>query len=53
MNPQGLFLGQFLEVSFQGPSANQESGHFYFAQTGHSHFAVTRLTARALTGVRR
>src|SRR6266403_2179943 len=24
-----------------GPSANHESGHFYFAQTGHSHFAAT------------
>jgi hypothetical protein len=25
-----------------GPSATYESGHFYFAQTGHSHFAATR-----------
>jgi hypothetical protein len=25
-----------------GPSALHESGHFYFAQTGHSHFAATR-----------
>jgi tetratricopeptide (TPR) repeat protein len=25
-----------------GPSAIHESGHFYFAQTGHSHFAATR-----------
>jgi hypothetical protein len=24
-----------------GPSALHESGHFYFAQTGHSHFAAT------------
>jgi hypothetical protein len=24
-----------------GPSATYESGHFYFAQTGHSHFAAT------------
>jgi hypothetical protein len=24
-----------------GPSALHESGHFYFAQTGHSHFAPT------------
>jgi hypothetical protein len=24
-----------------GPSAIHESGHFYFAQTGHSHFAAT------------
>jgi hypothetical protein len=24
-----------------GPSAIHESGHFYFAQTGHSHFAPT------------
>src|SRR5207245_1121508 len=24
-----------------GPSATHESGHFYFAQTGHSHFAAT------------
>jgi hypothetical protein len=24
-----------------GPSAFHESGHFYFAQTGHSHFAAT------------
>src|SRR5882762_11881784 len=23
------------------PSATHESGHFYFAQTGHSHFAPT------------
>jgi hypothetical protein len=26
------------------PSATYESGHFYFAQTGHPHFAAT-LTA--------
>jgi type I restriction-modification system DNA methylase subunit len=26
-----------------GASAIYESGHFYFAQTGHSHFAATRL----------
>jgi hypothetical protein len=25
-----------------GPSASHETGHFYFAQTGHSHFAATR-----------
>src|SRR3984893_3459176 len=25
-----------------GPSATYESGHFYFAQTGHSHFAATK-----------
>jgi hypothetical protein len=25
------------------PSATYESGHFYFAQTGHSHFAATAL----------
>ncbi|HYW98283.1 MAG TPA: hypothetical protein VE822_04160, partial [Candidatus Elarobacter sp.] len=25
-----------------GPSDIHESGHFYFAQTGHSHFAATR-----------
>jgi hypothetical protein len=25
-----------------GPSAFHGSGHFYFAQTGHSHFAATR-----------
>jgi hypothetical protein len=25
-----------------GPSATHESGHFYFAQTGHSHFAATK-----------
>ena len=31
-----------------GPSATYESGHFYFAQTGHSHFAAT---ARGLTTV--
>jgi hypothetical protein len=24
-----------------GPSAFHGSGHFYFAQTGHSHFAAT------------
>jgi hypothetical protein len=24
-----------------GPSSIHESGHFYFAQTGHSHFAAT------------
>jgi hypothetical protein len=23
------------------PSATHESGHFYFAQSGHSHFAAT------------
>jgi hypothetical protein len=28
-----------------GPSAIHESGHFYFAQTGHSHFAATQLLA--------
>jgi hypothetical protein len=28
-----------------GASAIHESGHFYFAQTGHSHFAATRLNA--------
>jgi integrase/recombinase XerD len=28
-----------------GPSATYESGHFYFAQTGHSHFAATQVTA--------
>jgi hypothetical protein len=27
-----------------GPSALHESGHFYFAQTGHSHFAATQPT---------
>jgi hypothetical protein len=27
-----------------GPSATHESGHFRFAQTGHSHFAATLLT---------
>ncbi len=33
-------------LRFHGPSAIHESGHFYFAQTGHSHFAATsRLTA--------
>jgi hypothetical protein len=26
-----------------GPSATYESGHFYFAQTGHSHFAATKI----------
>jgi hypothetical protein len=31
-----------------GPSATYESGHFYFVQTGHSHFAATNL-ANALT----
>src|SRR2546430_4925881 len=30
-----------------GPSANHESGHFYFAQTGHSHFAATPALANA------
>src|SRR5260370_6950854 len=29
-----------------GPSATHESGHFYFAQTGHSHFAATRWVGR-------
>jgi hypothetical protein len=24
-----------------GPPATHETGHFYFAQTGHSHFAAT------------
>jgi hypothetical protein len=24
-----------------GPSASHETGHFYSAQTGHSHFAAT------------
>src|SRR5271169_5678296 len=28
-----------------GPPAIRESGHFYFAQTGHSHFAATRRQA--------
>jgi hypothetical protein len=31
---------QYRSVSI-GPSAIHESGHFYFAQTGHSHFAPT------------
>jgi hypothetical protein len=26
-----------------GASAFHESGHFYFAQTGHSHFAATHV----------
>jgi hypothetical protein len=30
-----------VEEQFDGPSATHESGHFYFAQTGHSHFAAT------------
>jgi hypothetical protein len=28
-----------------GPSATYETGHFYFAQTGHSHFAATAAIA--------
>jgi hypothetical protein len=31
-----------------GPSASHGTGHFYFAQTGHSHFAATQ-RASALT----
>jgi hypothetical protein len=27
-----------------GASAIHESGHFYFAQTGHSHFAATSVS---------
>ena len=31
----------WLGSSPAGPSALHKSGHFYFAQTGHSHFAAT------------
>jgi hypothetical protein len=34
-----------------GSSAIHESGHFYFAQTGHSHFAPT-ISARPLANSR-
>jgi hypothetical protein len=27
------------------PSATYESGHFYFAQIGHSHFAATMMAS--------
>src|ERR1700692_3224300 len=33
------------------PSATYESGHFYFAQTGHSHFAAI-VVANSLTATR-
>jgi hypothetical protein len=33
-----------------GPSATYESGHFYFAQTGHSHFAATQTYRNRLIG---
>src|SRR6201988_1875246 len=32
------------------PSATHESGHFYFAQTGHSHFAPTVLPKFVVSG---
>src|SRR5256884_160369 len=35
-----------------GPSANHESGHFYFAQTGHSHFAATAFNGNIDNGAR-
>src|SRR5207245_4553901 len=35
-----------------GPSANHESGHFYFAQTGHFHFAATSLVGALLHSFR-
>jgi hypothetical protein len=28
------------------PSPHHETGHFYFAQTGHSHFAATPLATK-------
>jgi hypothetical protein len=28
------------------PPAIHETGHFYFAQTGHSHFAATEICGR-------
>jgi len=30
-----------IRSSSMGPPGPQKSGHFYFAQTGHSHFAAT------------
>src|SRR5713226_1505887 len=36
-------LTQGDSLRFHGAPATHESGHFYFAQTGHSHFAATRL----------
>src|SRR2546429_8588381 len=35
-----------------GPSANHECGHFYFAQTGHSHFAATAFNGNIDNGAR-
>src|SRR5947207_1842405 len=37
--PKQDWLNVIRSVSM-GPSAIHESGHFYFAQTGHSHFAA-------------
>src|SRR6516164_5152400 len=37
--PASLARGDPLRL--HGPPATHESGHFYFAQTGHSHFAPT------------
>src|SRR6266849_3362892 len=34
-------LTQSDALRFHGPPATHESGHFYFAQTGNSHFAAT------------
>jgi hypothetical protein len=35
-----------------GPSATHESGHFCFAQTGHSHFAPTQANQELTEGMR-
>jgi hypothetical protein len=35
-----LALNSIRSVSMP-PPAPHETGHFYFAQTGHSHFAAT------------
>src|SRR6266436_5974965 len=36
-----------------GPSATHESGHFYFAQIGHSHFAATAPSSALMRPSRR
>jgi hypothetical protein len=36
-----------------GPSATYESGHFYFAQTGHSHFGSDTIMRQLARGAGR
>jgi hypothetical protein len=44
-----LMLMMFRDDITMAPPATHETGHFYFAQTGHAHFAATLIK----TGLRR